>query len=277
MAPHAGRLALVSLLVQAGLLVPAQAASAAPPPNDLESAATKIEPIPFTETIDTTEATTDGPRLCRRSFRDRSVFYRFRPTSDVDVQFDTFGSDHETTLAIYTKRAGEVRLVRPGCERYTVAGWAAARVQARAGVKYFFMVGSRQGTGGQLTVNLSEVNEEPLDFTVEVTDPGTVDPATGIASISGTTTCSRAAEIGFEGILRQLIDGMWVARGYIYDSSPCLPTAPGAWTVEVDTDTGVAFAPGSALFRTFYEYGWDGWDYSEHDGADTTIELISTT
>lgn len=275
MAPRVERLVLVPLLVLVGLLVPAQAASAAPPPNDLESAATKITTIPFTETIDTTEATADGPRLCRRSFRNASVFYRFRPTSDAYLQFDTFGSDYATTLAVYTRKAGDVKLVRGGCERFTVAHWAAARVQARAGVKYVFMVGSREGTGGQLTVNLGEVNEDPLEFSVEVTDPGTVDPATGMATISGTSTCSRASEVGFEGILRQLLEGMWVARGYLYASTPCLPTAPGAWSVEVDTDTGVAFAPGPALFRTFYEYGWDGWDYAEHDGTDTTIELIS--
>lgn len=275
MAPRAERLVLVSLLVLVGLLVPAQAAFAVPPPNDLQSAATKITAIPFTETIDTTEATTDGRRLCRRSFRTASVFYRYRPTSDVYVQFDTFGSDYATTLAVYTRKAGEVKLVRGGCERSTVADWAAVRLPARAGVKYFFMVGSRHGTGGQLTVNLGEVNEDPLEFSVEVTDPGTVDPATGMATVSGTATCNRASEVGFEGILRQLIDGMWVARGYLWAFIPCLPTAPGAWSVEVDTDTAVAFAPGSALFRTFYVYGWDGWDFSEQDGTDTTIDLVT--
>jgi hypothetical protein len=115
MVRHHARLALVSFLLLVGVLVPAQAALAAPPPNDLESAATKITTIPFTETIDTTEATTDGPRVCRRSYRNASVFYRFRSASDVYVQFDTFGSGYDTSLAVYHRnRAGDAQPVRRG-------------------------------------------------------------------------------------------------------------------------------------------------------------------
>ena len=125
-------------------------------------------------------------------------------------------------------------------------------------------------------MNLSEVNEDPLVFSLDVTDPGTVDAATGLATVSGTATCSRPSVVGFEGILRQLRDGMWVARGYLYDEVTCLPSAPAEWSLEVDTDTGVAFGPGSALFRTFYIYGYDGWEWSEQDGTDTAIELVAT-
>ena len=75
------------------------------------------------------------------------MFYRFRSASDVYVQFDTFGSGYDTSLAVYARnRAGDAQL-RRGCERYTVDGWAGIRLEARAGVKYFFMVGSRQGVG----------------------------------------------------------------------------------------------------------------------------------
>ena len=62
--------------------------------------------------------------------------------------------------------------------------------------------------------------------------------------------------------LRQLRQGIFVARAYFYFYAACTPDNPAEWSVEVDTDTGIAFGSGPATVRTWYEVGWDGWrDY----------------
>ncbi|HEX5949673.1 MAG TPA: hypothetical protein VFZ96_01630 [Actinomycetota bacterium] len=269
------RTTFFTLLVLVGVLVPAQAALAEPPPNDLGSAATKITAIPFTETIDTTDATASGPRFCTNN---ASVFYAFEPAADLRVQFDTFGSDYDTTVAVYTRDgAGKVHPLRCNDDRAGVA--SGVRLRAEGGVEYIFQVGrccgSGENGGGQLTVHLAEMPVGAMEFSVEIVGPGTVDPATGMATISGTATCNRSSLGGFEGVLRQLRDGRWVARGYVYLVATCVPGAPSPWSVEVDTSTGVAFGPGSAVIRLWYQWATDGWAYTEAEGTETTIALIS--
>ena len=40
------------------------------------------------------------------------------------------------------------------------------------------------------------------------------------------------------------------------------------WSVEVDTETGIAFGPGPALLRTFFEFATDGFrDFIEHESV----------
>jgi hypothetical protein len=275
---HAERSLFVMVLTVSVVIVPASAAFAAAPANDEESAATEIAQVPFAETIDTTNATASGPRFCTNN---ASVFYRFTPAADIHIQFDTIGSDYDTTLAIYTRNAaGKVVRNSRKCndDRFNLD--AGLRLRAKAGVTYFFQVGTCCGSGsdggGQLAVSVTEVTDEPLEFTLDVTDPGTVDPATGIATISGTVTCNQRSIVGFEGVLRQLRQGMFVARGYASAFTVCTPGTTPTWTSEVDTDTGIAFGAGSALFRTWYTFGADGFgQYVEQEGTDTTIQLVS--
>jgi len=275
---QAERSLFITLLVVAAVIVPASAAFAAAPANDEESGATEVTQVPFTETIDTADATASGPRFCSNS---GSVFYRFTPATDLRIQVDTIGSDYDTTLAIYTRDAdGKIVKDSRKCndDRFGLA--SGLRVRASAGLTYYFQVGTCCGNdqdgGGELAVTVTEVTDEPLEFTIDVTDPGTFDPATGIATISGTVTCTKRSIVGFEGLLRQLREGMFVARGYAYAYTVCTPGVPGSWTNEVDTETGIAFGAGSALFRTWYMFAADGFhEYVEQDGTDTTIQLVA--
>ena len=53
--------------------------------------------------------------------------------------------------------------------------------------------------------------------------------------------------------------GIFVARGFFAFGTACVPGTPAEWSVEVDTDTGIAFGTGPALVRTTYEFAYDGW------------------
>src|SRR5687768_3465792 len=91
-------IALTAVLLVAGVSV--GSASAAPPSNDTEAEAIEIGPLPFTHSMDTSEATNDGPRFCTTQ---ASVFYSFTPDVTGRVQVDLIGSGYDTTLGVYTR------------------------------------------------------------------------------------------------------------------------------------------------------------------------------
>jgi hypothetical protein len=236
-------------------------AAAAPPSNDTEAGAIAIGPLPFTHSMDTSEATTDGPRVCSTV---ASVFYKFTPDTTSRVQVDLIGSEYVTALGVYTRaEAGDAQ--RVACNRYRFAPAAGVRFNAHAGVTYFLMVGQccghRGSGGGPLVLTAAKVTNVALGYAFQVSG-GTVDPATGIATLTGTMTCNEHAAGYREMTLRQLRQGIFVARRYFYLAVECTPDNPAEWSVEVDTDTGIAFGSGPATVTTWYESAWDGWrDY----------------
>lgn len=232
-------------------------AAAAPPPNDRQSGAIAIGALPFTTSQDTSEATAGGPRFCASR---ASVFYSFSPGVTQRVQIDTIGSDYDTVLAVYRRTsAGGVRIIACNDDRFGVA--SGARFRAVAGRTYFVMIGqccsNVGGGGGELVLTATRVADVPLQFSFDVTG-GSVDPATGLATVNGTLTCNERAFVFRDMSLRQFRDNFFVARGSFALEVGCIPGAAEQWSIEVDTETGVAFGPGPATVRTFFEFGTDG-------------------
>lgn len=271
-------LAVVVLVVAAVGFGAAGPALAVPPSNDTEDTAVLVDTVPFTHSIDTSGATAGGPRFCSNH---ASVFYAFTPSVRGRVQVDLMGSDYDTTLGVYTRdAAGKLRAVGCNDDRFGVA--SGLRFRANPGTTYFFLVGrccgnARRGGpgGGQLVITVGRVADAPLEYEFQIADTGTIDPATGIATVSGTATCSERSFIYQDGLLRQLRQGLFVARAYWYVGMACQPDGVVQWSVEVDTETGIAFGAGSALVRLFYGFATDGWrDYVErYAGTETTIQL----
>ncbi len=262
---------LTGVLLVAGL--GAGVAVAAPPSNDTEAGAIRIGSLPFTHSMDTSDATTDGPRICSTV---ASVFYSFTPAATTHVQIDLIGSEYDTTLGVYTRSdGGEVKRVKCNDDRFGYA--SGVRFRAQAGVTYFVMVsqccGYRGSGGGPLVLTATKVTNVDLEFAFQVTG-GTVDPNTGIATITGTATCNARSVVDREFALRQLRQGFFVARGGVYLVVACTPDSPAEWSAEVDTETGIAFGTGPATLSTYEEDGYDGWRYvSRYDVPDVTITL----
>jgi hypothetical protein len=241
------------------------------PANDTEAAAVVAETVPFTHSVDTTDATADGPRFCGNQ---ASVFYRFVPSSNARVQIDTLGSQYDTTLGVYTRGDdGTVHGIVCNDDRFGFA--SGIRLRADAGTTYFLLVGRCCGSvrdgnegapGGPLVITLSEIDSVPLEYTFEIAQSGTVDPTTRLATVSGFVTCSKRSVIFQEGVLRQVRDQIFLARGWMYAQVGCTPDAPVPWTLLVDTDTSVVFGPGAALIRMTYGYGSNGFrEYVQND------------
>ena len=148
------RKALVASLLSVTLVgLGAAPAYAAAPSNDDPSSPTVITTLPFTETLDTTEATTqpEEPTSCNYG---RSVWYSFTAPEQMRVALNTAGSDYPTVIAVFRGSPTNTNLVV--CE-----GGSPARVSLGlvAGETYHFMV---SGSGGVLTFNM-DVAQPPAN------------------------------------------------------------------------------------------------------------------
>ncbi len=83
----------------------ASTAVAAPPANDDFDNATLVPGLPFSDAIDTTDATTaaDDPDCAGQG---PTVWYAFTPSEDTEVAANTFGSDYDTTLSRVYRDSG---------------------------------------------------------------------------------------------------------------------------------------------------------------------------
>lgn len=222
---------------------------AAAPSNDLYSGRTVIAALPFSETLDTTEATTDADDTelntnCGAPSTDASVWYELTPTSDVLVLVDVSGSDYPAGVLVGTGSPGSFEIVS--------CGPGGAGFFAETGVTYAILVIDDQsdgaGNGGTLNITVDEAPPPPsIDVTV---DPiGRFNPTTGSATISGTVVCSSDADFAFVDVeLRQQV-GRFVVSGFGGIDVFCDGTEQ-PWSLEVIGQNGL-FKGGRAVAVTF--------------------------
>jgi hypothetical protein len=232
------------------LLVGAAPAWAVPPPNDdFDSATLVTEPLPFTDSVSTADATTasDDP-FCEGN--GHTVWYRYTPSADGFVNANTLGSDYDTTLSVYSGARGALDQI--ACNDDFGGLESSVTWEAVAGTTYHLMAGSFfDSPGGNLSLTVQESGPPPPPATVEVTiDPiGRVNPRTGVAQLSGTFTCTDADFFELFGELRQPVGRFTIfgSGAFFADGSSCDGT-PRAWTADVSGENG-KFSPGKATAR----------------------------
>lgn len=156
--------------------------AAAPPGNDDINSATAISSLPFSDALDTTEATTapDDP-YCGGNVA--TVWYAITLTQNTVVKTDTAGSDYGANVSVYTGS--------PGALSYITCAFSQATFNATAGVSYYVMISSSFGGyppppgtgGGNLVLSVTElpppandnfadaveITSLPSDQTVDIT------------------------------------------------------------------------------------------------------------
>jgi hypothetical protein len=224
-------LALATSLAVA--LVASSPAAAAPPGNDDFDSAVQLTALPVHETADTTEATlADDDPTCV-GFDSHTVWYDLVLPEDTDVILDTFGSDYDTTLSVFTGDRGALQFV--DCNDDSGSLQSRVKFSVTAGVTYHVMVGSFFDTpGGNLVLN-GQVPPPPMKLTIALNSSGTVTSG-GLATIQGSLTCSRPGDITVTGTLRQQI-GKQVVVSSFRTTVPC--TASVAWQASALGETGV--------------------------------------
>lgn len=239
---------LALALALSALGVSAPTALAAPPLNDTFPNATPVT-AGFSEVLDTTEATTDGDdfqlnQSCGAPATDASVWYAL-DGSDTTVVVDVSQSDYSAGVLVGVGSQGSLTTV--ACGPGTVAFFAAA------GTTYYVLAIDDQfdggGNGGLLSISFNEVQAPTVDITVNRF--GKVNARTGVATISGTYTCTNGDFIDVFGNARQNVGRFFTIVGSFgfFDSGTC-DGAPRSWSADVFPQSG-KFGGGKAMTVTF--------------------------
>lgn len=144
------------LLALAFSLTAFSPALAAPPANDNFIEADVIPSLPFSSTVDITEATNElsEPQPCHL-LMDRTVWYSFTPIQNMWVRPDISGGAVSSIVNVYHS-------VAPGINNLNFLNCAESFGDSRlfyaeAGQQYYLQVGSISGEVGNIQLNLEEV------------------------------------------------------------------------------------------------------------------------
>jgi len=255
-------------LASLGLAVPVLAAA---PSGDLYATRTAIATLPFSESVDTTEATTDANDTeaavgCGAPATDASVWYEYTATSNAGFLVDTNSSTYSTGIIIATGVPGSFVLL--------TCGPGAVSVLSTTGQTYAILVfdyqGDGGGNGGTLNISVGEVPPPPvLDVTIART--GQFNSKTGTATIHGTLTCTGGDLEGknFINVLVEQTVGRFRFSGEGFTTFSCDGTTH-TWSAEVFSSAG-KFAGGKATVTMFaVASGSGGSDYVD---ATATVTL----
>lgn len=225
---------LLGTMTALALVAAVPASAAAAPANDTIAGATAIAAVPFTETVDTTEATTDAEdaavnTTCGAPATNGSVWYTFEATAAAYL-VDVSQSGFTAGVIIATGTPGNLTLVDcgPGSLGFTVT----------VGEKYYVMAFSDDPAvvGGQLTITVSETDPAP-EVSMTVDDTGKVNKKTGTATISGTYTCSTSADFMLlNGRLSQQQGDVQISGLFDVTELKCGGTF--GWTAEIAPESG---------------------------------------
>jgi Family of unknown function (DUF6299) len=237
------RYVLTSLVAAAALLGTPVAGSAwaQAPSNDTFANATVISSLPFTDTLDTTQATTDSDdaevlAACGVSVQAAAtVWYAFTPTTDQTVAIDTSGSSYTAGVGVVTGSPGSFSAVT--C--FSGSG----SFSAVAGQTYYFDVADISGgTGGTLNISVTAPTPPEVQFGV---DPfGKFDAQTGVATVTGTVTCTAGASGEIFVSVSQQVGRIATISGFGFVELSCDGTEQ-FWSAPVEPLSG-KFAGGQA-------------------------------
>jgi hypothetical protein len=238
-------IALVALS-SLGLVGPVMAAA---PTNDTYADRAAIGALPFHDSRDTSEATTDATDTeasapCGAPPTDASVWYELVPGADAQLLVDSGGSDYAVGIIALAGSPGRFELL--------ACGAGGVSVGATAGVPLTILVFDYDGVGNGGNLELSVTIAPPppqLDLTVAA--GGSFNARTGIATVKGTITCTGGDEFGKNFISIQLTQtvGRFRFNGEGFGEFVC-DGATHAWAFEVASANG-KYGGGKATVAVF--------------------------
>ncbi len=215
-----------------------------PPANDLISGAVPIGSVPFSDTVDTTGATTDSVdaqlnATCGAPSTGNTVWYKFTAgPNDTNISIDAFASNYNAGIAVATGTPGS--LTTQTCSPFSVIA------TTTPGTTYYIQVFDfAGGGGGTLQLNVTRAPSVKLDVFRQ-----TFVTRAGLAQFKGTYSCTDATSLEIAGSLVEIV-GNTVAFGQ-FDKSIEHLNCDGArhtWKANVVTALG-RFAPGNAVAFT---------------------------
>ncbi len=239
-----------AVVAAALILVGSTSAYAAVPTNDTFAGAVPIGTLPFTTTLDTTEATTDADdananATCGAPATDASVWYSLTSSVDGALLVDVSASSYPAGVLVVTGSPGAFDIVACGPTRIAFP--------VSTGTTYHLLIIDDQsdggGNGGNLVMTVDAAPPPPA-ITATVDPVGGFNPGAGSATAHGTITCSGVVDFAFVDVqLSQRVGrGAVVGTGFV--EAKCDGTAQ-PWSVEVFPAVGTKFSGGKAVSVTF--------------------------
>jgi hypothetical protein len=235
-----------------------------PPPNDDFDNAAVFSSLPFVDFLDTRSATTtaDDPDCFGWG---HTVWYSFTAPENMRIEANTFGSNYDTTLSVYTGSRGALSQI--ACNDDTDSLQSFVTFDAVAGETYFLMIASYGGgPGGDLTFSV-DVAPPPLEVDASIDPVGAVAAKTGVVTIGGLVTCSKAAFVDLAGELEQRA-GRLIIRGYFSASVLCAGEVP--WSATVVGNNGLFKAGASDVSVSAFAFADNEFAFAE---ASASVQL----
>jgi hypothetical protein len=125
------------------------------PSNDDFVNAKIVESLPYSDTVDISNAATEPNELQNCYYAYQTVWYTFTPTTNMLMQVDMSGSSfYDTIINVYQANgSGMGNLGFMQCAAFGNS----LKFNAQAGVTYYIQAGSIYGSGGSLHLNLQEL------------------------------------------------------------------------------------------------------------------------
>jgi hypothetical protein len=211
-----------------------------------------VASLPFTDSVDTTEATTDiddddANAACGAPATDASVWYEFTAPADTNVLVDVSASDYSAGIIVVSGSPGSFvfQACGPG-----VVGFFAADGETYAILAFDDQLDGA-GTGGALEISI-DVAPPPPTVEITVNPTGTFDRVTGSATVSGTLTCTGDAEFSEVDVQLTQSVGRFSVTGFgsAFAAPPVCDGTAQPWSVEVFGQNG-KFKGGRAVSVAF--------------------------
>ena len=209
--------------------------------NDDIAAATAIGTTPYQNRQDNISSATSAPDdpvfPCRGNAHYQTVWYRFIPSSTGNVTIDTFGSDYDTVLGVWTGTRGALQSVPNGCndDAPDAGGLSRVVITFTAGVTYYIEIASYYSSSmGSLQVNISAVTGQCYTLTRAHTGSGG-DP---IASPTNSTGCPTGQYVAGASInLTASLASGWRVGSWSGTSNNGSTSASNSFTMPASTHT----------------------------------------
>jgi hypothetical protein len=230
---------LISLVALFSLTFASPVLAAPPPGNDDYAGRTVIGSLPFSDSVDTSKASTDADdeelnAQCGAPATDASVWYELTATSDGTILVDVSASSYTAGVMVATGSPGSFSLVTcgPGLVGFgTITGETYA-------ILAFDDQLDGSGDGGTLAITVDVAPPAPeVDVTV---DPVGTFNASGSATITGTVTCTGQADFTFIQVQLTQRVGRFSVTGFGFlDFGFVCDGTTQSWSVEVFGSNGL--------------------------------------
>ncbi|HEY8179907.1 MAG TPA: DUF6299 family protein [Candidatus Limnocylindria bacterium] len=227
----------LAVILNLSLISPALAA---PPANDTYASRTVIGSLPFSDSLDTTEATTDADdvemnsAICGAPATDASVWYELTPAADGAVIVDVSASTYSAGVIVATGS--------PGSFSFVTCGPNAVIFDALSTETYSILAFDDQLDGDGIsggTLNITVDAAPPAPEVVLTVDPVGHFTKSGSAIVSGTVTCTGTnVDFSFIDVQLQQRVGRLLINGFGSTDFPCDGDTHD-WSVEVFADNGL--------------------------------------